>query len=86
VHYYHIELESHDVLLAEGTPAESFVDDNSRGMFHNAPDYLAAHPDAPAGPVRYCAPRVTQGEALDAIRRRIGARAFTLMLARRKAG
>ncbi len=74
VQYYHVELDTHDVLLAEATPAESFVDDNSRGMFRNAADYWAAHPGQPRGPARYCAPRVTQGYALEAIRRRIAAR------------
>jgi hypothetical protein len=34
--YFHVELDTHDVLLAEGAPSESFVDDDSRGMFHNA--------------------------------------------------
>jgi hypothetical protein len=26
VEYFHIEFEDHEVILAEGTPAESFVD------------------------------------------------------------
>lgn len=33
--YYHIELDSHELLLAEGMPAESFVDNVSRIRFHN---------------------------------------------------
>ena len=36
VEYFHIELETHDVIFAEGAPSESFVDDGSRAMFHNA--------------------------------------------------
>ena len=35
VGYWHVELDSHDILLAEGAWSESFVDDDSRGMFHN---------------------------------------------------
>ena len=36
VEYFHIELDSHDVIIAEGALSESFIDDDSRGMFHNA--------------------------------------------------
>ncbi len=68
--YFHVELDSHDVLLAEGAPAESFVDDNSRGLFHNAAGHAAA--DRPA---EYCAPRVDCGYRLQAIRERLGRRA-----------
>ncbi len=39
VEYFHIELDSHDVIIAEGALSESFIDDDSRGMFHNAHDY-----------------------------------------------
>src|SRR5207245_9141655 len=28
VAYFHLELETHDVILAEGAPSETFVDDN----------------------------------------------------------
>jgi autotransporter passenger strand-loop-strand repeat protein len=75
VEYFHLELDSHDVLLAEGAPAESFVDDDSRGMFHNAAAYAALYPDAPEGPAHYCAPRVAHGLALDPLRRRLAERA-----------
>jgi autotransporter-associated beta strand protein len=75
VEYFHLELDSHDVILAEGAPAESFVDDDSRGMFHNAAEYAALYPDAPAGPARYCAPRVEDGIELEPLRRRLSERA-----------
>jgi glycosyltransferase involved in cell wall biosynthesis len=78
VHYYHLELETHDIILAEGAPAESFVDDNSRGIFHNAADFYACHPDVPHGPATFCAPRVEDGFELDAICRRLAGRARTL--------
>ena len=74
VDYIHLELDSHDVILAEGAPAESFIDDESRGMFHNAADYHRLHPDAVSGAPHYCAPRVEDGEAVEAVRRRIAAR------------
>ena len=33
--YYHVELERHDILLAEGLPAESYLDTGNRGAFEN---------------------------------------------------
>ena len=46
VEYFHLELVSHDVIIAEGAPSESFIDDDSRGMFHNAHEYGALYPEA----------------------------------------
>jgi hypothetical protein len=34
--YYHIELERHGILLAENTPAESYLDTGNRGNFDNS--------------------------------------------------
>ena len=42
--YYHVELARHDILLAEGAPSESFVDDDSRGRFQNAAEFAALYP------------------------------------------
>ena len=74
VDYFHLELETHDVILAEGAWSESFVDDNSRGMFGNAHEYRRLHPDAGAEPAVFCAPRVDSGAELDAVRRDLAAR------------
>ena len=41
VEYFHVELDSHDVIIAEGAFSETFIDDDSRGMFHNAQEYSA---------------------------------------------
>jgi uncharacterized repeat protein (TIGR03803 family) len=75
VEYFHIELDSHDVIVAEGAFSESFVDDDSRGMFHNACDYAALYPNEAAGAARYCAPRLDDGYVVEAVRVRIAARA-----------
>ncbi len=73
VRYFHIELETHDVIFAEGAPSETFVDDDSRGMFHNAADYRCRYPaESPTGAV-YCAPRVDCGYELETVRRRLAA-------------
>jgi autotransporter passenger strand-loop-strand repeat protein len=61
VAYFHIELPTHDVIYAEGAESESFVDDDSRGMFHNAAEYAALYPGAVRGDARYCAPLMTDG-------------------------
>ena len=74
VEYFHVELDGHDVLLAEGCPAESFADIGTRGLFHNAADFRALHPDAPAT-TPLCAELAEQGEAFGAVRRRLDARA-----------
>ena len=71
VSYYHIELDDHDIILAEGAASESFVDDDSRMIFHNADGFAGR----PAEPAVFCAPRVTEGYALHAIRTEIAARA-----------
>lgn len=71
VAYFHIELDSHDVILAEGAPSETFVDDDSRGMFHNAAEFARLYPDLAAEPARYCAPRIEDGVELEAIRGRL---------------
>ncbi len=76
IHYYHLELGSHDVILAEGALSETFVDDDSRGMFHNAASFYEMYPDAADGPARYYAPRVEDGFVLEMIRAGLAARAL----------
>ena len=44
VHYFHIELDRHDLLLADGLDAESYLDTGNRGMFSNAAVPIALHP------------------------------------------
>jgi microcystin-dependent protein len=73
VEYFHIELDTHDVILAEGAPSETFVDDDSRGVFHNADEYAALYPGV-ARPARYCAPRLDSGYEVEAVRRRLAER------------
>ena len=70
VDYFHIELDSHGIVLAEGAPSETFVDDDSRGIFHNAAEHAALYPGE-LSPGRFCAPRVTDGYEIEAIRQRL---------------
>jgi autotransporter passenger strand-loop-strand repeat protein len=75
VEYFHIELDSHDVIIAEGALSETFLDDNSRGMFHNAYEYETLYVETHSAPVQYCAPRCQEGYEVEAVRRRIASRA-----------
>ena len=77
VEYFHIELDSHDVIIAEGALSESFIDDDSRGMFHNVHEYRTLYPEAAPGLAQYCAPRHEDGYEVEAARRRIALRAGT---------
>ena len=74
VHYFHVELHRHAVLLANGAPAESFIDDaGCRGQFANASDFHIRFPDAPRfEPVQG---RLEDGFALRHIQTRLATRA-----------
>lgn len=77
-HYFHVELDSHDVLLAEGAAAESWLDVGNRGMFANAPvPFLVPAPE-PTPAARACAPVVDGGPLLAAVRDTLAARAAEL--------
>ena len=65
VEFYHIELATHDVLLADGAPAESYRDDGNRWLFQNANSGRHQPPKLP------CAPVVTGGPIVDAVWRRV---------------
>jgi hypothetical protein len=76
VEYFHIELDTHDVIIAEGALAESFIDDDSRGLFHNAHEYRVRYPAAATATIaRYCARRLDEGYEVEAIRQRLAVRA-----------
>jgi hypothetical protein len=46
--YYHVELDDHSLVLAENTPAETFVDNVDRANFDNWREYEALYPDGKA--------------------------------------
>jgi hypothetical protein len=43
--YYHVEVEDHSLILAENTPAETFVDNVDRLAFDNWNEHEALYPD-----------------------------------------
>ncbi len=69
VSIYHIELATHDVLIADGAPAESYRDDGNRWLFRNANIGWQLPPQPP------CAPIHTGGELVDKVWRRLLERA-----------
>jgi hypothetical protein len=72
VTYYHVELPEHDVLLAEGMPAESYLDVGQRPSFANG-GVVALHPDfaTTRWETAACAPIVLTGPKLDEVRARL---------------
>jgi hypothetical protein len=78
VRYFHVELDTHDILLAEGAPAESWLDCGNRSHFENGGLVVRLHPDfaAPRG-AGGCAERLEDGprlaRILAGIARRTGA-------------
>ena len=84
VDYFHIELEKHAILLAEGLPAESYLDTGNRGFFANAGAPLQLHPDlmdesdCPARAAASCAPFVWDEASVLPVWRRLAERAASL--------
>ena len=80
VTYWHVELPAHGVLLADGLPAESYLDTGNRAAFVECGAAAMAHP-AFARAVwhrRGCAQLVTQGPTRDLVYRRLIAQALAL--------
>ena len=48
VRYFHVELDGHDILLAEGLPAESYLDTGNRAIFAGVMGARPLHPDLSA--------------------------------------
>jgi hypothetical protein len=71
IEYVHIELDRHTAVWAEGAASETFVDDDSRFVFQSC----EGTPVSTADTARFFAPRIEHGFALEAIRRKLAARA-----------
>lgn len=78
--YYHIELERHGILLAENTPAESYLDTGNRGAFDNAEEPRQLHPqfgvdtESERWLTDACAPLAKVPDDVDPIWRRLAER------------
>ena len=84
VHYYHVELDRHAVMFAEGLPAESYLDTGNRAMFSNAGLALMLHPDFEVNAnlkcweTDACAPLAVSAEIVKPIHDRLADRAGSL--------
>ena len=71
VTYFHVELEDHALLLAEGLPVESYLDTGNRSVFANGGAARILHPDlsartwdaAACAPLHLSGPRVTAAQS-----------------------
>lgn len=73
VSYWHVELECHDVIMAEGLPCESYLDTANRSAFENGPGPIALHPDFGALSWELaCAPLCIVGPEVERVRATLG--------------
>lgn len=72
VTYWHVALDGHDLLLANGLPAESFTDTGRRDEFEGEAS-LVLHPTFAGGGAAACRPIVTGGSVLAAVRAQLAA-------------
>ncbi|AWN55477.1 Hint domain-containing protein [Methylobacterium sp. 17Sr1-1] len=71
VTYWHVELDTHDILLAEGLPAESYYDMGSRVWFAGVDGALVDPDFVPADAHGRCRPVATDGPVVEAERARL---------------
>jgi Hint domain/FG-GAP-like repeat len=86
VNYFHVELDAHAMLLAEGLPAESYLDTGNRGFFSNSDGPLMLHPDLtdendyPTREAGSCAPFVWDEASVQLVWQRLADRAAAIGL------
>lgn len=76
VSYFHVELDRHAVILAEGLPVKSYLDTGDRDAFANGGPAMRLFPVFGRDPnlvrdARACAPLVVTGPMLAALRARM---------------
>ena len=69
--YWHVELDKHDILLADGLPAESYIDLGSRPWFDGADGALYDPDMALPGMPGRCRPVAIDGPVVEAERQRL---------------
>ena len=86
VTYYHVELPRHDVVLAEGLPAETYLETGARFAFENGGGAMQLHPDFAPDEARVgmvwrnfsYAPLIGTDGQLDRVRARLALQALML--------
>jgi hypothetical protein len=74
--YHHIELERHDIVLADGLPAESYLDTGDRSDFGTEAGVIRLHPTFETAPAwlweaEGAAPLVQSGPVLERAKGRL---------------
>jgi hypothetical protein len=67
--YHHVELDDHSLILAEGVPAETFLDTVTRRRFDNFAEYEALYGEAAPVLAEMETPRVKSARQLPAVLR-----------------
>jgi hypothetical protein len=81
IEYFHVELDQHAILLAEGLPAESYLNTGNQGFFANSGAPLVLHPDLtdetdyPTREAHSCAPFVSDEASVRPVWQRLADRA-----------
>jgi hypothetical protein len=76
ISYWHVEVDNHDILIANNLPAESYLAMGNRGAFDELRGVLPARLDGRERThAHFCRPVVTEGPVLDFVRQRLTARA-----------
>jgi hypothetical protein len=84
IDYYHVELDQHAILLAEGLPAESYIDTGNSGFFSNSGEPLVLHPDLtdktnyPTREAGSCVPFVSDEANVQSVWQRLADRAAAI--------
>jgi hypothetical protein len=84
VEYFHVELDTHAILLSEGLPTESYLDTDNRGFFSNSDQARVLHPDLTDESTHTiratasCAPFVWAEDAVRPVWNRLAERAAAL--------
>jgi Hint domain len=84
VEYFHVELDSHAILLAEGLLAESYLNTGNHGFFANSDEPLVLHPDLtdetdyPTREAGSCVPFVWDEASVRPVWQRLSERAAAL--------
>jgi len=77
VEYWHVELDAHDIMFAEGLPAESYLDCGNRVAFANGGAFAEAHPDfKPRHWAETCLPLIKEGPQVESAKARLLERLF----------
>jgi Hint domain len=78
ISYWHVELDSHDILIANNLPAESYLAMGNRTFFAEARATFEALEGGERTYADFCRPVATDGPVLDFVRDRLTIQAQTL--------